>query len=112
MKNPAPAKPIQSEGEVNTSLRREQWANQRHDNETQSLLQRDADLFLHQSVSTPCVNTIAKAEGAYIEDLQGKRYLDFHGNNVHHIGYGHPELKQAITEANGYPAVCTPALCL
>jgi 4-aminobutyrate aminotransferase len=24
--------------------------------------------------------------------------MDFHGNNVHHIGYGHPRLKRAITE--------------
>src|SRR5215203_5882208 len=22
--------------------------------------------------------------------------MDFHGNNVHHIGYGHPRLKRAI----------------
>jgi 4-aminobutyrate aminotransferase len=24
--------------------------------------------------------------------------MDFHGNNVHHIGYGHPRLKRAIAE--------------
>jgi 4-aminobutyrate aminotransferase len=24
--------------------------------------------------------------------------MDFHGNNVHHIGYGHPRLKKAIAE--------------
>ena len=28
----------------------------------------------------------------------GCRYLEFHGNNVHHIGYGHPKLKEAITK--------------
>jgi 4-aminobutyrate aminotransferase len=60
------------------------------------LLADDARCFLHQSVSTPCLSTIARAEGAYIEDTQGNRYLDFHGNNVHHIGYGHPRLKAAI----------------
>ena len=49
-------------------------------------------------MSTPCLNTIAKAEGIYIEDMAGRRYMDFHGNNVHHIGYGHPRLKQAIAE--------------
>lgn len=88
--------PTQSEGEMNTSERRSKWASQAHDQTTTSLLQRDADYFLHQSVSTPCVNAINKAQGAFIEDLQGRRYLDFHGNNVHHIGYGHPRLKQAI----------------
>jgi 4-aminobutyrate aminotransferase len=28
--------------------------------------------------------------------MDGRRYRDFHGNNVHHIGYGHPRLKEAI----------------
>ncbi|HKH94895.1 MAG TPA: aspartate aminotransferase family protein, partial [Beijerinckiaceae bacterium] len=60
------------------------------------LLARDAAAFLHQSVSTPCLNTISKAEGIWIEDTAGRRYMDFHGNNVHHIGYGHPRLKAAI----------------
>jgi 4-aminobutyrate aminotransferase len=49
-------------------------------------------------VSTPCLNAIAKAEGIWIEDVAGRRYMDFHGNNVHHIGYGHPRLKRAIAE--------------
>lgn len=88
--------PTQSEGEMNTSSRRKQWAARAHDKITTHLLQADAKYFLHQSVSTPCVNAISKAQGAYIEDLQGRRYLDFHGNNAHHIGYGHPKLKQAI----------------
>lgn len=61
------------------------------------MLAEDARYFLHQSVSTPCLSTIAAAEGAYLIDTQGKRYLDFHGNNVHHIGYGHARLKAAIT---------------
>ena len=49
-------------------------------------------------MSTPCLNAIAKAEGIWIEDVAGRRYMDFHGNNVHHIGYGHPRLKRAIAE--------------
>ncbi len=24
--------------------------------------------------------------------------MDFHGNNVHHIGYGHPRLRRAIAQ--------------
>ena len=54
--------------------------------------------FLHQSLSSPCVSTIAKAEGIWIEDTAGRRYMDFHGNSVHHIGYGHPRLIAAIKE--------------
>ena len=89
--------PVPSEGETNTSSRRSEWARQAHDPKTLGLLQQDSDYFLHQCVSTPCVNAITKAQGAYIEDYRGRRYLDFHGNNVHHIGYGHPDLKRAIT---------------
>ena len=60
------------------------------------LLARDSAVFLHQRGSTPCLNAIRKAEGIWIEDLAGRRYMDFHGNNVHHIGYGHPRLKAAL----------------
>lgn len=90
--------PTQSESDVNTSARRQAWAAKSIDDETGKLLARDAEAFLHQSVSTPCLNAIAKAEGIWIEDTAGRRYMDFHGNNVHHIGYGHPRLKAAITE--------------
>ena len=92
------ASELQSEGEINTSQRRIAWAQRTHDKNTRNLIAEDAQHFLHQSVSTPCMSVIAKAEGAYIEDTQGRRYLDFHGNNVHHIGYGHPRLKAAITK--------------
>jgi len=90
--------PKQSEGEINTSPRRLAWADKTHDHYTRSLLEEDAEYFLHQSVSSPCLSVIARAEGAYVQDLQGRRYLDFHGNNVHHIGYGHPRLKKAIAQ--------------
>jgi 4-aminobutyrate aminotransferase len=90
--------PAQSEGEINTSPRRIAWAEKTHNGATWALLDEDAKHFLHQSVSSPCLSVIAKAEGAYIEDMQGHRYLDFHGNNVHHIGYGHPRLKKAIAD--------------
>lgn len=35
---------------------------------------------------------IRKAQGAWIEDHSGRRYLDLYGNNCHHIGYAHPKL--------------------
>ena len=85
-----------SEGETNRSSRRNDWYRNVQDSATQSLLQRDERAFLHQAVSTPCMNTISRAQGAWIWDGQGRKYLDFHGNNVHHIGYGHPRLKEAI----------------
>jgi 4-aminobutyrate aminotransferase len=88
--------PAQSEGDTNLTDRRRAWQQGALDEPTRKLLDRDTKAFLHQSVSTPCLNAIAKAEGIWIEDVAGRRYMDFHGNNVHHIGYGHPRLKQAI----------------
>ncbi len=44
--------------------------------------------------------------------------MDFHGNNVHHIGYGHPRLKRAIAaQMDALPFAprryaCEPALAL
>jgi len=85
-----------TEGEANTSAARAEWAGRETHAPTQALLDRDADAFLHQSLSSPCVSTIARAEGIWIEDTAGRRYMDFHGNSVHHIGYGHPRLIAAI----------------
>src|SRR5262245_15759078 len=86
----------QSEGDTNLTSRRAAWQARTLDGDARSLLEEDARYFLRQSVSTPCLNAIAKAQGIWIEDVSGRRYMDFHGNNVHHIGYGHPDLKRAI----------------
>jgi 4-aminobutyrate aminotransferase len=88
--------PTQSEGDVNLSSRRARWQDDHLDAATRSLLARDAAAFLHQSVSTPCLNAIRRAEGIWIEDMAGRRYMDFHGNNVHHVGYAHPHVLAAI----------------
>jgi 4-aminobutyrate aminotransferase len=90
------AAPSQSEGDVNGTPLRAAWQAAHVDAAGRALLQRDARAFVHQSVSTPCLSTIAKAEGLWIEDLAGRRYMDFHGNNVHHLGHGHPEVIAAI----------------
>ncbi len=56
-----------SEGDVNLSPRRAAWQKQALDEETRTLLDDDARYFLHQSLSTPCLNGIRRAEGIYIE---------------------------------------------
>ena len=95
--DPAPG-PALSEGEANCSPRRRRWAEDSLDEDARALVAEDARYFLHQSVSSPCLTAIRKAEGIWIEDVQGRRYMDFHGNNVHHIGYGHPRLIAAIKQ--------------
>ena len=85
-----------TEGDVNASSFREQWSKSITDSKTKELLQRDNDSFLHQSLSTPCLDVIESAEGIYIINGSGKKYMDFHGNNVHQVGYGNPFVKEAV----------------
>jgi 4-aminobutyrate aminotransferase len=85
-----------SEGDVNLSDRRAAWQAEHLDDVTRAVLDEDARYFLHQSLSTPCLNALRRCEGAYLEDLAGRRYLDFHGNSVHQVGFGHPRVIAAI----------------
>jgi 4-aminobutyrate aminotransferase len=65
---------------------------------TRDLLARDAQVFYHQTLSSPVFNTVVKAEGAYLYDGAGNQYLDLHGNGVHTVGYNNPDLIQAIKD--------------
>ncbi|EOK5719342.1 aspartate aminotransferase family protein [Vibrio parahaemolyticus] len=89
---------FRSEGDVNTTPARQAWNASMDDEHTQNLLQRDSDVFLHQAMSTPCLDTLEAAEGIYIQDATGKKYMDFHGNNVHQLGYGHPHVIKRVQE--------------
>jgi 4-aminobutyrate aminotransferase len=91
-------RPSYSESDVNASPRRRAWQAENVSASARAILERDAGAFLHQAVSTPCLSVVRKAEGIWLEDVDGRRYMDFHGNNVHHIGYGHPRLKEAIRQ--------------
>jgi 4-aminobutyrate aminotransferase len=77
-----------TEGDVNISPARESWYQVIAHADTMRLLDEDADVFLHQSLSTPCLDVLQSCNGIYLTDLQGKTYMDFHGNNVHQVGYG------------------------
>ncbi|MCP5367100.1 MAG: aspartate aminotransferase family protein [Hyphomicrobiales bacterium] len=88
--------PAFSEGDSNLSPRRDAWARAHRGPAGAAMVAADAAHFLHQSLSTPCLTGLRRAEGIWIEDADGRRYMDFHGNNVHHIGYGHPRLVAAV----------------
>jgi 4-aminobutyrate aminotransferase len=96
-----------SEGDINISPRREKWQNEHIDAESRSLLDEDARYFLKQSLSTPCLNTMRACEGIYIEDMQGRRYMDFHGNNVHQVGFANPDVINAIKNQLDELSFCT-----
>ena len=87
---------VHTEGESNRSEAGLNWRRSSAGPRSAPLLQRDSAAFMHQSLSSPCVATIAKAEGICIEDLDGRRFMDFHGNSVHHVGFAHPRLVGAI----------------
>ena len=56
----------------------------------------DAEVFLHQSLSTPCLDALDGCEGIYLKTVGGRRLMDFHGNSAHQVGYGNPRVVNAI----------------
>lgn len=84
------------EGDINLTSARGEWLKEEVNDHTKELLQKDAKLFLHQSMSTPCLDVLKNCEGSYLESISGKRYLDFHGNNVHQVGFSHPKMVSAV----------------
>lgn len=99
--------PPQSEGDVNLSSRRTAWQAAALNADARALLAEDARYFLHQSLSTPCLNALGGCEGVYIEDVQGRRYMDFHGNNVHQVGFANPAVIAAIKAQLDELSFCT-----
>lgn len=63
-----------------------------------SICRRDAAAFLHQSGSTPVAHAFTACGGAWAVDETGHRFLDFHGNSCHNIGYAHPRMVAALKE--------------
>lgn len=54
---------------------------------------------LAQTSDAPLMLEVASAEGCWLYDNQGKKYLDLiSGISVSSLGHGHPEIKKAITE--------------
>lgn len=85
-----------TEGDINISASRTAWYNTVAHAETNNYLEEDARYFLHQAMSTPCLDVLQSCEGIYITDLSGKSYMDFHGNNVHQVGYRNPYVLEKV----------------
>lgn len=88
--------PDRSEGDLNLGGARAAWQASHLDPHARALLARDAAVFFRQALSTPCLNAIVGAEGIHLIDTAGRRIMDFHGNAVHQVGYGHPRVTEAI----------------
>ena len=87
--------PPPSEGDVNVSPARAEWRASLSPRAV-AALEEDERYFLRQSLSTPCLAPIERAEGAVLTDVDGRRIFDFHGNSVHQLGHGHPKVVAAI----------------
>ncbi len=60
------------------------------------MLDGDGRYFFHQALSTPCLDVVERAEGIWLIDSAGRRIMDFHGNSVHQVGHGHPDVVDAV----------------
>src|SRR3954463_9121019 len=98
---------LKSEGDINLTSERKSWSEQNIDAETRKWLDLDAKYFLHQALSTPCLDVLKSCDGAEITNLRGKAALDFHGNNVHQVGFGNPEVIEAICAQMRELSFCT-----
>lgn len=85
-----------TEGDINLSDSRKEWYKIIKHADTRHYLDEDARYYLHQSMSTPCLDVLASCEGIYLTDLSGRRYMDFHGNNVHQVGYRNPFVLEKV----------------
>lgn len=101
------AKQLKTEGDVNFTPARKEWQDKHIDNETRKILDKDEQYFLHQSLSTPCLNVLEGCDGIHIKDVAGRRYMDFHGNNVHQVGFANPEVVAAVKEQLDELSFCT-----
>ncbi len=78
--------------------RRAAWVYGWAGDEGLAVLERDASRTLHQANNRPGYLAVRRAEGSFVEDHAGRRYLDLHGNNCHHIGYRHPDLIAGLVD--------------
>ncbi|GGC23788.1 aspartate aminotransferase family protein [Parapedobacter defluvii] len=100
------AKHLVEEGDLNVSGQRKLWHDALTDDATRDALQRDADHFLHQALSTPCLDVLASSDGAQLTSLAGKTYIDFHGNNVHQLGYNNSFVIDRVKQQLDILAFC------
>jgi 4-aminobutyrate aminotransferase len=86
------------EGDSNQTAARGTYRAEHHAEKTRDLLDRDEAVFVHQSLSTPCLNVLRQSSGASLIDVEGRGIVDLHGNGVHVLGFSHPAVVAAVME--------------
>ncbi|MDM8542528.1 aspartate aminotransferase family protein [Desulfococcaceae bacterium HSG9] len=87
---------VREQGDVNTTPERQKYWDENLSGQALEIFNADKKYFLHQSLSTPVLNVLSGAQGIYIQDLDGNKYIDMHGNGVHNAGFNNPEVIQAV----------------
>ena len=84
------------QGDINTTANRKKYWDRNLTGRAREIFEEDKKYFLHQSLSTPVLNVLSGAHGIYVEDMNGNRYIDMHGNGVHNAGFNTPEVMEAV----------------
>ncbi len=77
---------------------RERWTRHFAGDVDARILAADEAVTTRQANCRPALLAVKQAKGIRVEDYAGRQYIDLHGNNCHHIGYGHPRLVAALTD--------------
>lgn len=85
-----------TEGDINLTPERSKWQEKFLSQDTINVLEEDSDVFIHQALSSPCLDCVTGVDGIYLYTKDGRKIMDFHGNSVHQLGYNHPYLISAL----------------
>ncbi len=96
--NPNQKQTGREQGDINTTSNRKKYWERNLSPGAKKIFEEDNRYFMHQSLSTPVLDVISKAHGIYIEDMNGKQYIDMHGNGVHNAGFNNPEIIAAVKQ--------------
>ena len=58
------SKELTTEGDINITEARRKWDDRITDLQTRQIMEEDARYFLHQSISTPCLDVLATCKGS------------------------------------------------
>ncbi len=97
---------LDHEGDLNTSSAGMAVRKQRSV-EALPVLKRDDASFLHQCLSTPCLDEVIAADGIKLHTRSGMTLMDFHGNGVHNVGFGHDRVVAAVKKQLDTLPYCT-----
>ncbi len=96
------------QGDSNNTPLRSEYIEENIKGKALEIYERDVNIFLHQNLSTPVLQVLEYAEGAYLYDYEGRKYLDMHGNGVHNSGFNNPYIIKQVIKALENKQTFTP----